>query len=138
MLYVCVGVSEPRVFGTGNRLCNGSSELAAQKAEFGKRPAQCIYYGTEQEFDSGGRPSDSDVVLRENMFGGNFGGKSTRGHHFFDESGALYEALSQLVDLRKHLLPLRRGRQMLHEISGDGINFGLPHMMGDRMLSIVS
>jgi glycosidase len=98
----------------------------------------CIYYGTEQEFDSGGRPSGSDVVLRESMFGGNFGGKCTRGHHFFDESGPLYEALSKLVDLRKQLLPLRRGRQMLHEISGDGINFGLPHMMGDRMLSIVA
>jgi len=98
----------------------------------------CIYYGTEQEFDSGGRPSGSDLVLRENMFGGNFGGKCTRGHHFFDESGPLYEALSKLIDLRKQLLPLRRGRQMLHEISGDGINFGLPHVMGDRMLSIVA
>jgi glycosidase len=98
----------------------------------------CIYYGTEQEFDSGGRPSGSDLVLRESMFGGNFGGKCTRGHHFFDESGAMYAALSKLVDLRKQLLPLRRGRQMLHEISGDGINFGLPHMMGDRMLSIVA
>jgi glycosidase len=98
----------------------------------------CIYYGTEQEFDSGGRPSGSDLVLRESMFGGNFGGKCTRGHHFFNESGALYEALSKLVDLRKQVLPLRRGRQMLHEISGDGINFGFPHMMGDRMLSIVA
>jgi hypothetical protein len=27
---------------------------------------------------------------------------------------------------------------MLHEISGDGINFGFPRMMGDRMLSIVA
>ena len=98
----------------------------------------CIYYGTEQEFDSGGRPSGSDLVLRESMFGGNFGGKCTRGHHFFDESGTLYEALSRLVDLRKQLLPLRRGRQMLHEVSGDGINFGFPRMMGDRMLSIVA
>src|SRR5215469_12409293 len=98
----------------------------------------CIYYGTEQEFDSGGRPSSSDLVLRESMFGGSFGGRRTQGHHFFDESGALYEALSKLVDLRKQLLPLRRGRQMLHQISGDGINFGLPHMIGDRMLSIVA
>jgi hypothetical protein len=98
----------------------------------------CIYYGTEQEFDSGGRPSGFDTVLRESMFGGNFGGKCTRGCHFFDESGSLYEALSRLIDLRKELLPLRRGRQMLHEISGDGINFGFPHMMGTRMRSIVS
>jgi len=98
----------------------------------------CIYYGTEQEFDSGGHPSSSDLVLRESMFGGSFGGKCTRGHHFFDESGALYEGLSKLVDLRKQLLPLRRRRQMLHQISGDGINFGLPHMIGDKMLSIVA
>ena len=58
--------------------------------------------------------------------------------HFFDENSALYEALSKLIHLRKQLLPLRRGRQMLHEISGDGINFGFPHMIGDRMISIVA
>ena len=34
----------------------------------------CIYYGSEQGFDSGGRPNGSDLVLRENMFGGRFGG----------------------------------------------------------------
>ena len=72
------------------------------------------------------------------MFGGTFGGKCTRDHHFFDESGALYEALSKLVDLRKQLLSLRRGRQMLHQISGDGNSFGFPHMIGGRMLSVVS
>ena len=98
----------------------------------------CIYYGTEQEFDSGGRSSDSDVVLRESMFGGNFGGKCTRGRHFFNEDWPLYKALASLADLRKRLLPLRRGRQMLHEISGDGISFGLPRFMGERMRSIIS
>ena len=35
----------------------------------------CIYYGTEQAFDSGAQPSPNDKVLRENMFGGRFGGK---------------------------------------------------------------
>jgi glycosidase len=98
----------------------------------------CIYYGTEQGFDSGGRPSSSDLVLRENMFGGRFGGKCTQNRHFFDEDAALYKALSGLIDLRKKLLPLRRGRQMLHEISGDGFAFGLPHLMGKRMRSIVA
>ena len=98
----------------------------------------CIYYGTEQEFDSGGRPSGFDLVLRESMFGGSFAGKCTRERHFFDESGALYQAASRLIQLRKNLLPLHRGRQMLHEISGDGINFGFPQIIGDRMLSIVS
>jgi glycosidase len=98
----------------------------------------CIYYGTEQEFDSGGRPSGSDSVLRESMFGGDFGGKCTRGRHFFDETGPLYQALSRLINLRRNLLPLRRGRQMLHQISGDGVSFGLPHRMGAKMLSVVS
>src|SRR5271157_4906409 len=98
----------------------------------------CIYYGSEQGFDSGGRPNGSDVVLRENMFGGRFGGLCTQGRHFFDEDGDIYRALAALIDLRKKLLPLRRGLQALHHISGDGVTFGLPHRLGDRMRSLVS
>jgi glycosidase len=86
----------------------------------------CIYYGSEQGFDSGGRPNGSDLVLRENMFGGRFGGLCTQGRHFFNEDGHLYRALAALVDLRKKLLPLRRGRQTLHRVSGDGITFAFP------------
>jgi glycosidase len=109
--------------------------IAAQLTTMG---IPCIYYGSEQGFDSGGRPSGSDVVLRENMFGGRFGGLCTQGRHFFDEEGELYRALAALNDLRKKLLPLRRGRQVLHQISGDGISFGLPHRMGEQMRSLVS
>jgi glycosidase len=98
----------------------------------------CIYYGSEQGFDSGGRPNGSDLVLRENMFGGRFGGLCTQGRHFFNEDGDLYRALAALIDLRKKLLPLRRGRQALHHISGDGVTFGLPHRLGERMRSLVS
>ena len=98
----------------------------------------CIYYGSEQAFDSGGRSNGSDLVLRENMFGGRFGGLCTQGRHFFNEDGDLYRALAALIDLRKKLLPLRRGRQALHNISGDGATFGLPHRLGDRMRSLVS
>lgn len=98
----------------------------------------CIYYGTEQGFDSGGRPSDVDVVLRENMFGGRFGGLCTQGRHFFDEQGPLYRAIGQLADLRKKLITLRRGTQVLHRVSGDGVNFGLPRRIGEhRMRSLV-
>jgi hypothetical protein len=97
----------------------------------------CVYYGSEQGFDSGGRPSGSDLVLRESMFGGRFGGLCTQGRHFFDEDGDLYRALAALIDLRKKSLPLRRGRQALHRISGDGVTFGLPHRLGDRMRSLV-
>jgi glycosidase len=98
----------------------------------------CIYYGTEQGFDSGGRPSGSDLVLRENMFGGRFGGLCTQGRHFFNEDGDLYRSLAALIDLRKRLLPLRRGRQVLHRISGDGAAFGVPHCLGGQMRSLVS
>lgn len=97
----------------------------------------CIYYGSEQGFDSGGRSNGSDIVLRENMFGGRFGGLCTQGRHFFNEDSDLYRALAALIDLRKKLLPLRRGRQALHHISGDGVTFGLPKRMGDRMRSLV-
>jgi glycosidase len=98
----------------------------------------CIYYGTEQAFDSGGRPSDSDLVLRENMFGGRFGGRCTQGRHFFDEHGRLYRSLASLTELRKQLITLRRGSQVLHRVSGDGVNFGLPHRIGhDRIRSLV-
>src|SRR5262249_32002582 len=70
----------------------------------------CIYYGSEQNFDSGGRPGGSDLVLRETMFGGQFGGLCTQGRHFFNEGGDLYRALAALIDLRKKLLPLRPPR----------------------------
>jgi glycosidase len=98
----------------------------------------CIYYGSEQGFDSGGCPSDRDLVLRENMFGGRFGGLCTQGRHFFDEDSRLYLALASLTALRRQLITLRRGSQVLHRISGDGVNFGHPHRIGgDRMRSLV-
>jgi glycosidase len=59
----------------------------------------CIYYGTEQGFDSGGQTSPSDKVLRENMFGGRFGGKCSKGVHFFDEDAPLFKAVSKLCEL---------------------------------------
>src|SRR5262245_41996800 len=98
----------------------------------------CIYYGSEQGFDSGGRPNGSDLVLRESMFGGRFGSFCSQDRHFFNEDADLYRALAALIALRKKLLPLRRGRQALHHISGDGVTFGLPRRLGDRMRSLVT
>ena len=92
----------------------------------------CIYYGSEQGFDSGERPSGSDIVLRENMFGGRFGSHATQGRHFFDENGELYRALAALIELRKKLLPLRRGRQVLHQVSGDGVAFDVPYSLREQ------
>ena len=98
----------------------------------------CIYYGTEQGFDSGGQPSACDKVLRENMFGGRFGGKRSKGVHFFDEDAPLFKAVSKLCELRHNWIGLRRGRQYVHEISGDGIHFGRPIKFGDRLHTLVS
>jgi glycosidase len=129
------GGAKSRFCGDGRFRDLAFNVMAAQLATMG---IPCLYYGSEQGFDSGGRPNGSDLVLRENMFGGRFGGLCTQGRHFFDEDGDLYRALAALIDLRKKLLPLRRGRQVLHHISGDGVSFGLPHRLGDRMRSLVS
>jgi glycosidase len=128
--------SGKRRFCGDERFCDlAFNVMAVQLTTMG---IPCIYYGSEQGFDSGGRPNGSDLVLRENMFGGRFGGLCTQGRHFFNEDGDLYQALAALIDLRKKLLPLRRGRQALHRISGDGVTFGLPHRLGERMRSLVS
>ena len=94
----------------------------------------CIYYGTEQFFNGHG---DNDRYLREAMFGGEFGAFESRGRHFFNEEGYVYQELSKILQIRREKIPLRRGRQYLRPISGDGIHFGLPVMMGHEIRSIV-
>ncbi len=95
----------------------------------------CIYYGSEQGFDGEG---DSDRYLRETMFGGEFGAFRSRGRHFFDEEHTVYKEMAKILALRKQKIALRRGRQYLREISGDGQNFGLPRVPGERMRSLVA
>jgi glycosidase len=129
------GLEKWRFSGDGRYRDLAFNVLAVQLTTMG---IPCIYYGSEQGFDSGGRPNGSDLVLRENMFGGRFGGHCSQGRHFFNEDGDMYRALAALLALRKQLLPLRRGRQALHRISGDGITFGRPHRFGDRMRSLVA
>jgi glycosidase len=94
----------------------------------------CIYYGTEQGFDGGG---DNDRYIREAMFGGEFGAFRSRNRHFFDETGFVFNELSKINALRKQKIALRRGRQYLRPISGNGFDFGLPQILGDRMKTIV-
>lgn len=94
----------------------------------------CIYYGTEQCFDGAG---GNDRYIREAMFGGQFGAFRSRGRHFFDEDGPVYLELAKILALRKQKISLRRGRQYLREISGDGENFGLPHMSGGDLRTVV-
>ncbi|MGW8249334.1 MAG: alpha-amylase family glycosyl hydrolase, partial [Anaerolineales bacterium] len=95
----------------------------------------CIYYGSEQAFDGQG---DSDRYIREAMFGGEFGAFRTRGRHFFNEAHPVYRQLAQLLTLRREKIALRRGRQYLCRISGDGQSYGYPVVMGDGMRSVVA
>jgi glycosidase len=94
----------------------------------------CVYYGSEQGFAGQG---DSDRYLRESMFGGEFGAFASRGRHFFNEDTTVYQEFSKILAIRRQTAALRRGRQYLREISGDGQNFGLPRMLGGEIRSII-
>jgi hypothetical protein len=94
----------------------------------------CIYYGTEQRFDGHG---NNDRYIREAMFGGEFGAFETRNRHFFDESHPVYRELANILAIRRGDMAIRRGRQYLREISGDGVHFGLPQMVGGVIRSVV-
>jgi glycosidase len=95
----------------------------------------CIYYGSEQAFDGAG---GNDRYIREAMFGGAFGPFRSRERHCFDEQNRIYSELAKIVKIREREITLRRGRQYLRQISGDGVNFGFPFIMGDRMRSLVA
>lgn len=96
----------------------------------------CVYYGSEQAFDGAGT---SDRYVRECMFGGAFGAFRSRGRHFFNEEHPVYRGLAEVLRLRKERLPLRRGRQYLREISGNGVDFGFPRPWGGApMRSLVA
>ena len=94
----------------------------------------CIYYGTEQRFDGYG---DGDRFIRETMFGGEFGAFESKDRHFFDETNPVYVELARILQLRREQLVIRRGRQFLRQISGDGQNFGPPVMIDGIVRSVV-
>jgi glycosidase len=94
----------------------------------------CIYYGSEQGFDGAG---GNDRYIRESMFGGRFGAFRSCDRHCFSEDTPVYRELAKILAIRQEKLALRRGRQYLREISGDGQHFGLPHMIGNEIRSVV-
>ena len=99
----------------------------------------CIYYGSEQAFN-GASDEDrdgNDVFLRECMFGGQFGSFQSAGRHFFNESTSLFKELAKIITLRRQHISLRRGRQYLRQISGNGFDFGYPRIIGNEIRSIV-
>jgi hypothetical protein len=95
----------------------------------------CVYYGSEQCFNGHG---DNDRYIREAMFGDEFGAFESQQRHCFNEESPVYQELAKILVIRKQKIALRRGRQFLRPISGDGIHFGLPHMVGEVMRSIVA
>jgi glycosidase len=94
----------------------------------------CIYYGSEQQLAGAG---PNDRYLRETMFGGAFGAFQTRDRHVFDESSETYRQLARVLDVRRRIAALRRGRQYLRAISGNGVDFGLPQRFGDGPMRAV-
>ncbi|HTL29300.1 MAG TPA: alpha-amylase family glycosyl hydrolase [Tepidisphaeraceae bacterium] len=83
----------------------------------------CIYYGTEQGFDGGG---DSDVFVRETMFGGKWGAFDTTGYQFFNDRNPIYRQIAKIAKARASEPALRYGRQYFRDISGDGEHYGCP------------
>ena len=121
----------------GDKINNGYAHLKAVLGlNLTSMGIPCLYYGTEQGFDGAG---DNDRFLRECMFGGAFGSLQSTGRHFFNEEHEIYRFIAEVAKLRRDILPLRRGRQYLREISASGEpgSFGLPHMIGGRILSLV-
>jgi len=125
-----------------HRFCaGGSGKLALAVLAFNATTLgiPCIYYGTEQLFDGEGAGNSADRYIREAMFGGEFGPFRSRGHHCFNEDQPVYRELARIHKLRREELSVRRGRQFLRQISGNGIDFGLPARIGAAPLrSIVA
>ena len=132
---VCKGEHKARFCATGD---GGKLALGALALNAMTLGIPCIYYGTEQRFDGRGDGNGADRYIRETMFGGQFGAFRSKERHFFDESSDLFCELAEILKLREEKLVLRRGRQYLREISGNGVDFGLPAKVGGRLLSVVA
>lgn len=104
----------------------------------------CIYYGTEQAFNGADHRTDddsnSDVFLRECMFGGPFGSFQSTGRHFFNEGHEIYQFIKKVCALRRDNVALRRGRQYLREVSITGQNndFYYPQPVGGELHWVVA
>ena len=79
----------------------------------------CIYYGTEQGFSGSGH---GDNGMREAMFD-----LATPGKNLLNTDCTIYKAIAAISGVVRALNPLRFGRMYYRELSGDGVNFGLPY-----------
>lgn len=126
------GESKARFCADGDGPALALAALALNAASLG---IPCIYYGSEQLLDGAG---GNDRFLREAMFGGPFGPFRSQGRHVFREDTPTYRDLARLLAVRRAEPALRRGRQYLRPISGNGVDFGLPRIVGGRMRSVVA
>lgn len=94
----------------------------------------CFYYGSEQALDGQGGGEAADRYIREAMFGGRFGAFRSQDRHVFDPGHPLYRQLAAILAVRAAEPALRRGRQYLRPVSGDGEHFGLPTAFGGPRL----
>jgi alpha-amylase len=77
----------------------------------------CIYYGTEQGFSGAG----GDNKIREAMFD-----KNVPGSNLLNTNCNIYKEIAKIADVMRQTEPLRFGRLYYRQISGNGIDFGLP------------
>ena len=78
----------------------------------------CIYYGTEQGFVGEG---NGDECIREAMFG-----LEDNSKNFLNPDCTIYREIAAIARLNQKLEALRFGRMYFREISGNGVDFGLP------------
>ena len=55
-----------------------------------------------------------------------------------DDERETFTEVAAVLDLRRREPALRRGRQYLREISGNGIDFGVPRAFGGRLTTVVA
>ena len=77
----------------------------------------CIYYGTEQGFSGVG----GDNSVREAMFD-----KNNMAKNLLNANCAIYQEIAKIAAVMRSSEPLRFGRMYYREISGNGLDFGLP------------
>jgi len=78
----------------------------------------CIYYGTEQGFSGGGT---DDAFIREPMFD-----LTNNGLTFLNPNSNIYRSIAAIAEVFNSQPPLKFGRIYFREISGNGVDFGLP------------
>jgi len=78
----------------------------------------CVYYGTEQGFAGSG----GDNEMREAMFD-----RGVQGRSLLNPDCRIYQETARLAAIVRENAVLRFGRMYFREISGNGVDFGLPY-----------